>query len=52
MELAPGTVRPGPAFLLHVILDQIVDQKFVAIEAFEDELDLAEEDNPVRSVEF
>lgn len=37
------SVRQGPAFLLHVILDHIVDQKFVAIEAFENELDKAEE---------
>jgi magnesium transporter len=35
--------RQGPAFLLHVILDQIVDQKFVAIEEFDDELDKAED---------
>jgi len=35
--------RQGPAFLLHVILDHIVDQKFVAIEALEDELDQVEE---------
>ncbi len=42
-ELDPESVRQGPAFLLHVILDHIVDQKFVAIEAFEDELDKAEE---------
>jgi magnesium transporter len=44
VELAPASIRPGPAFLLHVILDQIVDQKFSAIETLEDELDLAEEE--------
>lgn len=44
VELAPGTIRSGPAFLLHVILDQIVDKKFSAIETLEDELDLAEEE--------
>jgi magnesium transporter len=33
----------GPAFLMHVILDHIVDRKFVAIEALEEELDEAEE---------
>ena len=33
----------GPAFLMHVILDHVVDQKFVAIEALEDELDTAED---------
>lgn len=39
----------GPAFLAHVILDGIVDRKFAAIEALEDELNSAEEmvlDNP------
>ncbi len=35
--------RQGPAFLMHVILDHIVDGKFAAIEALEDELDAAEE---------
>ena len=33
----------GPAFLMHVILDYVVDQKFLAIEALEDELDAQEE---------
>lgn len=36
-------VRQGPAFLLHVLLDQIVDQKFVAIEALEDEINAVED---------
>jgi magnesium transporter len=35
--------RRGPDFLLEVILDDIVDEKFVAIEALQDELDAAEE---------
>ncbi len=43
LELDVENVRQGPAFLMHVILDQIVDQKFLAIEALEDELDAAEE---------
>jgi len=43
VEFHSESVRQGPAFLLHVILDHIVDQKFVAIEAFESELDKAEE---------
>ena len=43
VEFHSESVRQGPAFLLHVILDHIVDQKFVAIEAFERELDKAEE---------
>ena len=37
------SVQQGPAFLLHLILDQVVDQKFIAIEALEDELNTAEE---------
>jgi len=37
------SVRKGPAFLMHVILDYVVDRKFVAIEALEDQLDAAEE---------
>lgn len=34
----------GPDFLLHIVLDHIVDQKFVAIEALEDQLDEAEDE--------
>ncbi|HCC78650.1 MAG: Mg2+/Co2+ transporter [Chloroflexi bacterium GWB2_49_20] len=37
------SVRLGPAFLLHFILDQVVDRKFLAIEGLEDELNIAEE---------
>ena len=37
------SVRYGPAFLMHSILDYVVDRKFVAIEALEDELDFQEE---------
>ena len=36
------SARQGPSFLMHVILDYVVDQKFVAIEALEDELDAVE----------
>lgn len=35
--------RRGPEFLMHLILDYLVDQKFLAIEALEDELDSQEE---------
>ena len=35
--------QQGPAFLMHIILDQVVDHKFLAIEALEDELDTVEE---------
>ncbi|MCP9832765.1 MULTISPECIES: magnesium transporter CorA family protein [unclassified Cyanobium] len=34
--------RLGPSHLMHLILDNVVDQKFVAIEALEDELDRVE----------
>jgi len=43
VELNPRKTLQGPAFLLHVILDYIVDQKYAVIEAFEDDLDKAEE---------
>jgi magnesium transporter len=43
MATDTGSARQGPAFLMHVILDNVVDQKFLAIEAFEAELDAAEE---------
>ncbi len=33
----------GPSFLAHIIIDSVVDQKFVAIDALEDELDRAED---------
>jgi len=36
-------VRQGPAFLAHIILDYIVDQKFIVIESLEEELADAED---------
>lgn len=36
-------IKQGPSFLMHLMLDFIVDKKFEAIEAMEDELDKAEE---------
>jgi magnesium transporter len=35
--------RAGPAFLAHMILDWVVDQKFVAIESLEEDLNQAED---------
>jgi magnesium transporter len=35
--------RKGPAYLMHIIMDHIVDQKFIAIDDMEDELEEAEE---------
>jgi magnesium transporter len=37
------SAQHGPAFLMHVILDHVVDKKYLAIEALEDELDTQEE---------
>ena len=37
------SAKRGPAFLMHVILDYVVDRKFLAIEALEDELESREE---------
>jgi magnesium transporter len=44
--------RKGPDYLLEVILDDIVDEKFVAIEALQDQLDAAEEEILQRHAEF
>jgi magnesium transporter len=43
VEMDSESIRHGPAFLMHVILDHVVDQKFVAIEALENELEASEE---------
>jgi magnesium transporter len=43
VELDIEKARQGPALLMHIILDHIVDQKFVAIEALEDGLEAAED---------
>jgi len=39
----PALARTGPAFLMHVILDYVVDEKYKAFGALEDELEEAEE---------
>jgi magnesium transporter len=43
IKLDIESARLGPAYLAHNILDYIVDQKFVVIEAIEEELDDAED---------
>ncbi|MCJ7695598.1 MAG: magnesium transporter CorA family protein, partial [Anaerolineaceae bacterium] len=43
VELSANQIKQGPAFLLHILLDKIVDQKFLAIESIEDTLDNNEE---------
>jgi len=52
IEKDPGTVKTVPAFLMHVILDYIVDQKFQAFDSLEDELDLAEDEVVNNTSEF
>jgi len=42
-ELQRANVRQGPAFLLHVLLDMVVDRKFVEMEGLEEEIIAAEE---------
>ncbi len=43
IENESESVGHGPAFLLHIILDQVVDEKFLAIEALEEKLNESEE---------
>ncbi|HNY10385.1 MAG TPA: magnesium transporter CorA family protein [Candidatus Wallbacteria bacterium] len=43
VEFNNESAKSGPAFLMHVILDYIVDKKFDTIETLEEELDRAEE---------
>ena len=52
LENDPGPAKTGPAFLMHVILDYIVDQKFQAFDALEDELDMAEDEVVNNTAEF
>jgi magnesium transporter len=40
----PQNSKEGPAFLMHVVLDYIVDKKFEAFDALEDELEAAEDE--------
>lgn len=43
IEGNPGLVKAGPAFLMHVVLDYLVDQKYNSFDVMEDELEDAEE---------
>lgn len=41
--------KAGPAFLMHIVMDYLVDRKFEAFDALEDDLEIAEDfviDNP------
>lgn len=44
IENDPGMAKTGPAFLMHVVLNYIVDDKLQAFESLEDELEEAEDD--------
>jgi len=44
VENDPGLARSGPAFLMHVVLDYVVDGKLEAFESLEDELEIAEDE--------
>ncbi len=44
IDVEGAHIGKGPDYLLHVILDHIVDGKLAAIEALQDDLDVAEEE--------
>jgi len=44
IENDPAMASAGPAFLMHVVLDYIVDEKLQAFESLEDELEVAEDE--------
>ncbi|MCX6302561.1 MAG: magnesium transporter CorA family protein [Bacteroidia bacterium] len=44
IENDPGMAKTGPAFMMHVVLDYIVDDKLQAFESLEDELEEAEDE--------
>jgi magnesium transporter len=43
IENDPQGAKAGPEFLMHIVLDHLVDEKYNAFDQMEDELDLAEE---------
>jgi len=43
-ELDAESIRRGPDFLLHILLDRVVDQKLETIDAVQDAIDTAEEE--------
>jgi magnesium transporter len=44
VENDPSLAKAGPAFLMHVVLDFVVDEKLQAFESLEDELEEAEDE--------
>lgn len=43
IELESTKIQQGPSFLLYLLLDKVVDNKFLILEALEEKLDLDEE---------
>ncbi len=39
----PGSAKNGPAYVMHKVLDHLVDQKYFAFDTMEDELEAAED---------
>ena len=52
IENDPGLAKAGPAFLMHVVLDYIVDGKLDSFESLEDELAIAEDEVLNNPAEF
>jgi|WetSurMetagenome_2_1015567.scaffolds.fasta_scaffold118903_2 magnesium transporter len=52
VEIENTKALQGPGFLLHLVMDHIVDRKFIAIDALEDELDKAEDAILINSADF
>jgi magnesium transporter len=44
IENDPSLAKAGPAFLMHIVLDYVVDEKLQAFESLEDELEEAEDE--------
>jgi magnesium transporter len=52
IENDPNLAKAGPAFLMHIVLDYVVDEKLQAFEALEDELEEAEDEVLNNPAEF
>jgi magnesium transporter len=52
IENDPSLAMAGPAFLMHVVLDYVVDEKLTAYESLEDELEDAEDEVLNNPAEF
>jgi magnesium transporter len=52
VENDPALAMAGPAFLMHIVLDYVVDEKLAAFESLEDELEEAEDEVLNNPAEF